>query len=198
MKKKSIFITAIIGFPIVLIAFFQLLSEPRLDIPVYYEDGVKQDTLVNMPCIERSARQYYVENAQLPVAMNRVVHFERMDGPVLKTRLEELERVQDRFYGESKVVITSFVNAASMSAKDVTDYNQRIQFMDDFWHINELDSATWSDLKYCDMVMNKLDNRVVLIDSKDRIRGYFNIMERSETDRLIDELGVLLTNKELQ
>lgn len=198
MNKKAIFITAIIGFPIALIAFFQLLSEPRLDIPVYYEDGVKQDTLVNMPCIERSAGQYYVENAELPVAMHRVVHFERLDGPVLKTRLEELERVQDRFYGESKVVLTSFVNAASMSAKDVTDYSQRIQFMDGFWRINELDSATWSDLKYCDMVMSKLDNRVVLIDSKNRIRGYFNIMERSETDRLIDELGVLLTNKELQ
>ncbi|GAB5523895.1 MAG: hypothetical protein Roseis2KO_17670 [Roseivirga sp.] len=198
MNKKVVFITAIIGFPIALIAFFQLLSEPRLDIPVFYESGVKQDTLMNMTCIERSAEQYYVQNGNLPVAMHRVVHFERMDGPVLKTRLEELERVQDRFYDQPKVAITSFVNAASMSAKDVTDYSQRIQFMEGFWRINELDSATWSDLKYCDLVMSKLDNRVVLIDSKDRIRGYFNIMERSETDRLIDELGVLLTNKELQ
>lgn len=198
MNKKAIFITAIIGFPIALIAFFQLLSEPRLDIPVYYEDGVKQDTLVNMACIDRSPGQYYVQNGNLPVAMHRVVHFERLDGPVLKTRLEELERVQDRFYDQPKVVITSYVNAASMSAKDVTDYSQRIQFMDGVWRINQLDSATWSDLKYCDMVMSKLDNRVVLIDSKDRIRGYFNIMERAETDRLIDELGILLTNKELQ
>lgn len=198
MNKKVVFITAIIGFPIALIAFFQLLSEPRLDIPVFYESGVKQDTLMNMSCIERSAEQYYVQNGNLPVAMHRVVHFERMDGPVLKTRLEELERVQDRFYNEPKVVMTSYVNAASMSAQDVTDYSQRIQFMDGFWRINELDSITWSDLKYCDMVMSKLDNRVVLIDSKDRIRGYFNIMERAETDRLIDELGILLTNKELQ
>ncbi len=198
MNKKVVFISAIIGFPIALIAFFQLFSEPRLDIPVFYEAGVKRDTLTNMPCIERSAEQYYVKNGNLPVAMHRVVHFERLDGPVLKTRLEELERVQDRFYNEEKVVLTSFVNAAGMSAKDVTDYGQRIQFMDGFWRINELDSASWADLKYCDLMMSKLDNRVVLIDSEDRIRGYFNIMERSETDRLIDELGILLTNKELQ
>lgn len=198
MNKKVVFISAIIGFPIALIAFFQLFSEPRLDIPVFYESGVKRDTLARMTCIDRSSDQYYVENGNLPVAIHRVVHFERLDGPVLKTRLEELERIQDRFYNEEKVVLTSFVNGASMSAKDVTDYGQRIQFMDGFWRINELDSTSWADLKYCDLVMSKLDNRVVLIDSKDRIRGYFNIMERSETDRLIDELGILLTNKELQ
>lgn len=198
MKKKSVFIAAIIGFPIALIAFFQLLSEPRLDIPVYYEKGVRKDTLLNLTCIDRSVKQYFVETGLLPVATNRIVHFERLDGPVLKTRLEELERVQDRFYGEDKIVLTSFVNAAAMSAKDVTDYSQRIQFIESFWKINELDSASWADLKYCEMVMDKLDNRVVLVDSKDRIRGYFNIMERSETDRLINEIGVLLTNKELQ
>jgi hypothetical protein len=198
MKKKAVFITAIIGFPIALIAFFQLLSEPRLDIPVYYEDGIKQDTLVNQTCIERSPEQYYVQSGLLPVAMHRIVHFERMDGPVLKTRLEELERVQDRFFDQEKVVLTTFVNGGSMSAKEVTDYSQRIQFMDSFWRIEELDSVAWTRLKYCDLVMSNLDNRVVLIDSEDRIRGYFNIMERAETDRLIDELGILLTNKELQ
>ena len=41
--------------------------------------------------------------------------------------------------------------------------------------------------------MSNLDNRVVLIDKQNRIRGYYNITEREETDRLILELRILKT-----
>jgi hypothetical protein len=165
---------------------------------MYYEQGVRVDTLMNQTCIDRSVKQYTLQTGLLPVATHRIVHFERLDGPVLKTRLEELERVQDRFFSEENVKLISFINGATMSVTDVTDFDQRIQFMDSFWQLNELDSASWSKFKYCDMIMSNLDNRVVLVDSKDRIRGYYNILERSETDRLINEIGILLTNKELQ
>jgi len=43
------------------------------------------------------------------------------------------------------------------------------------------------------MAMTDLDNRVVLVDKKNRIRGYYNILEREETDRLILELRILKT-----
>lgn len=198
MNKKALIIGLIIAFPIGLIFFFQFFSEGRYDIPLFYKTGVRPDTLVDQTCIERSAEQYYVSNSLLPSNKHRIVHFERFDGPVLKTRLEELERVQDAHSMEDKVQLLSFVNAKTMTAKEVTDYGKRVVFLESFWSIAELDSAVWGELKFCDLIMDKLDNRVVLIDSKDRIRGYYNIMEREETDRLISELGVLLTNKELQ
>lgn len=198
MNKKALIIALIIAFPIGLIFFFQFFSEPRFDIPVYYQTGVRPDTLTRLDCIERTDEQYYVNNAVLPEGTHRIIHFERLDGPVLKTRLEELERVQDAHSMEDRVVLLSYINGRSMEVSDVTDYNQRIFFLENFWKINELDSAAWSQLKYCDMVMDFLDNRVVLVDSENRIRGYYNIMEREETDRLIDEIGILLTNKELE
>ena len=198
MNKKVVFIGLIIAFPIALIVLFQFFSEGRYDIPLLYQKGVRADTLVDTTCIERSAEQYHVTNSLLPEKTHRIVHFERYDGPVLKTRLEELERVQDAHSMEKNVQILSFVNGSTMTAKEVRDYGQRILFYEPFWKINELDSASWSKLKFCDLVMSQLDNRIVLIDSKDRIRGYYNIMERDETDRLIAELGILLTNKELQ
>jgi len=198
MSKKVIIIALIIAFPIGVIFFFQYFSEPRFDIPLFYETGVRPDTLANATCIDRKAEQYRVTNGLLSENTHKIVHFERLDGPVLKTRLEELERVQDAHSIEKNVQLLSFINGSTMSEKEVTDYDQRIMFYEPFWKINELDSAAWSDLKYCDLVMSELDNRVVLIDSKNRIRGYYNIMERDETDRLIAELGILLTNKELQ
>lgn len=44
--------------------------------------------------------------------------------------------------------------------------------------------------------MKPIDNRVVLIDRQGRIRGYYNILERDETDRLIAELRILKANME--
>ncbi len=198
MNKKLIFILAIIAFPIALILFFQFFSEGRYDIPIQYENGVRPDTLVDQTCIERSTEQYYVSNSLLSENKHRIIHFERFDGPVLKTRLEELERVQDAHSMHDKIVLQSFINGKTMKAKEVTDYDKRVVFLESFWNITELDSAAWGKLKFCDMVMSRFDNRVVLVDSEDRIRGYYNIMDREETDRLIAELGVLLSNKELQ
>ncbi len=198
MNKKLIFILAIIAFPIALIFFFQFFSEGRYDIPIQYKNGVRPDTLVDQTCIERSSEQYYVSNGLLPENKHRIVHFERFDGPVLKTRLEELERIQDAHSMHDKIVLQSFINEKTMKAKEVTDYDKRVVFLESFWNITELDSAAWGKLKFCDMVMSRFDNRVVLVDSEDRIRGYYNIMDREETDRLIAELGVLLSNKELQ
>ena len=197
MNKKIYIITAIIAFPIALIFFFQFFSEGRYDIPIYYQKGVRLDTLMKTACIEREAQQYYVMNSLLMKNIHRIIHFERFDGPVLKTRLEELERVQNAHSMEDRVKLLSFINSSTMMAGEVTDYSPRVHFYEPFWKIKGLDSAAWARLKFCDLVMSKLDNRVVLVDSKNRIRGYYNIMEREETDRLIAEVSILLTNKEL-
>ena len=197
MNKKIYIITAIIAFPIALIFFFQFFSEGRYDIPIYYQKGVRLDTLMKTACIEREAEQYYVMNSLLMKNIHRIIHFERFDGPVLKTRLEELERVQNAHSMEDRVKLLSFINSSTMMAGEVTDYSPRVHFYEPFWKIKGLDSAAWARLKFCDLVMSKLDNRVVLVDSKNRIRGYYNIMEREETDRLIAEVSILLTNKEL-
>ena len=47
MNKKVVFIGLIIAFPIALIFFFQFFSEPRFDIPLSYQTGVRPDTLVS-------------------------------------------------------------------------------------------------------------------------------------------------------
>ena len=80
-----------------------------------------------------------------------------------------------------------------MSLQEVEDYKNRIQFFDGFWKRQALDSVDWAKLKYCDMAMSNLDNRVILVDKQNRIRGYYNITEREETDRLILELRILKT-----
>lgn len=191
MRKKSIFLFLLIALPVMIFLFLKLFGRNEFMIPVYYEQGLG-DSLTT-PCLDKAREQYTIKNPLLAEGSIHVVHFERMDGPVLKTRLEELERVQDVFYNDELIQLTTFLNGSSITSKDVTDYNQRIQFQEQFWKIRQLDSLAWAELKYCGTAMSNLDNRVVLVDQQKRIRGYYNILERSETDRLILELRILKT-----
>lgn len=192
MGKKGVFLFLLIALPVLIFLFLKFFGRNEFTIPVYYEEGIT-DSLAT-PCLEQTNIQYVVKNNLIEMGEIDIVHFERMDGPVLKTRLEELERVQDVFASDESIKLKTFLNQETIKATDITDYDQRILFNENFWKINALDSSSWSHLKMCDMVMSELDNRVVLIDKENRIRGYYNILEREETDRLILELRILKTD----
>ena len=191
-NKKGLYLFLLILLPALIFLFLKGFGRNEFQIPIYYTNGIG-DTLRQVTCLERNTDQYIVKSPELEMGITKVIHFERMDGPVLKTRLEELEKVQDVFYNNPDIQMMSYLNQASIQNNAITGYNQRVTFMDQFWHFKELDSTSWSNLKYCGMVMSDLDNRVILVDAKNRIRGYYNIMEREETDRLILEVRILQT-----
>ncbi len=191
MRKKSVFLFLLIALPVLIFLFLKAFGRNEFTIPVYYENGLSDS--LSTPCLDKSKQQYIVNSELVSEGQINIVHFEKIDGPVLKTRLEELERVQDVFFNDPDVELATYLNEIAMKKSDITDYDQRIQFLDQFWKVKDLDSLSWAALKYCDMAMTDLDNRVVLVDKKNRIRGYYNILEREETDRLILELRILKT-----
>lgn len=194
MGKKIIFLFLLIALPILVFLFLKTFGDNQYTIPVYYEEGLG-DSLAT-PCLDKRKEQYVIEFEYLPKAFIHVVHLESMDGPVLKTRLEELERVQDVFYDVPRIQLTTFLNDSTLKRQEIEDYRRRINFYDSFWNFNFLTSSEWMSLKLCQLAMKAIDNRVVLIDRKGVIRGYYNILERDETDRLIAELRILKANME--
>ena len=190
MKTKGIYLFLLILLPVIIFLFLKAFGNNRFDIPVLYANGIG-DTLTNVSCLDRTNSQYYVQAPFMEKGVVKVVQFESQDGPVLKTRLEELEKVQDIFYKNPKIQMFTFLNASSLQTSSISNYNKRVTFLDEFWNFEELDSVVWSSLRQCDLVLTPLDNRVVLIDEENRIRGYYNIMEREETDRLVLELRIL-------
>lgn len=191
MGKKVIFLFLLILLPILIFLFLKGFGRNEFSIPVYYEQGLGDS--LSTPCLNRSNEQYIIQSSSVAEGRIKIIHFERVDGPLTLFRLEELERVQDVFGEDNQVELITSVNASSMSLQDLQDYENRIQFFEGFWKRQALDSISWADLKYCAMAMTNLDNRVVLVDKQNRIRGYYNITEREETDRLILELRILKT-----
>ena len=191
MRKKGIFLFLLIVLPVIIFLFLKRFGRNEFTIPVYYEQGLGDS--LSTPCLDRTREQYIIESPFVNEDKLKVIHFERVDGPLTLFRLEELERVQDVFGEDPEVELVTSVNEITMSLQEVEDYKNRIQFFDGFWKRQALDSVDWANLKYCDMAMSNLDNRVILVDKQNRIRGYYNITEREETDRLILELRILKT-----
>lgn len=191
MRKKGIFLFLLILLPVIIFLFLKGLGRNEFTIPVYYEKGLGDS--LSTPCLDRARAQYIIKSPFVNGDKIKIIHFERVDGPLTLFRLEELERVQDVFGEDPEVELVTSVNEVSMSLQEVEDYKNRIQFFDGFWKRQALDSMTWAKLKYCGVAMSNLDNRVVLVDKQNRIRGYYNITEREETDRLILELRILKT-----
>ena len=191
MKKKALFLFLLLLLPILVFLFLKGFGRNEFTIPVYYEQGVGDS--LDTPCLDRAKHQYYVNSPFVEDGKLKIIHFERVDGPLTLFRLEELERVQDVFGDDPEVELITSVNTSSMGVQEIEDYQSRVYFEDKFWKRQALDSMAWARLKYCDMVMSNLDNRVVLLDKENKVRGYYNITERDETDRLILELRILKT-----
>ncbi len=194
MGKKVILLFLLIALPVLVFLFLKAFGDNQFSIPVYYQKGLG-DSLTT-PCLDREKEQYVLQFSHLPKEVIHVVQLESQDGPVLKTRLEELERVQDVFYNVPEIQLSTFLDGNTLSRQAVDDYNGRIDFYESFWNIKTLSSSEWLSLKTCHLAMKPIDNRVVLIDRQGRIRGYYNILERDETDRLIAELRILKANME--
>ena len=146
-------------------------------------------------CDRNQAVPYLVVHELTDVPVHTIFHFENASTPLLKGRLEALERVQDVFWNNGKVRLVTLLNEGSIQQDELLGYADRVEIQRGFWNISGMDTTEWPVFKYCDLVMSDLDNRVVLVDATRRIRGYYNIMEREETDRLILELKILLTEK---
>lgn len=191
MQKKAIFLFLLLLLPILIFLFLKGFGRNEFSIPVYYETGLGDS--LSTPCLDRKNQQYVVNSPFVEEGQLKLIHFENIDGPLTLFRLEELERVQDVFGEDPEVQLITSVNEVNMDVQVIEDYNNRVQFLDQFWKRQALDSVNWATLKYCAMAMSNLDNRVVLIDKQNRIRGYYNITDREETDRLILELRILKT-----
>ena len=101
MRKKGIFLFLLIVLPVIIFLFLKRFGRNEFTIPVYYEQGLGDS--LSTPCLDRTREQYIIESPFVNEDKLKVIHFERVDGPLTLFRLEELERVQDVFGEDPEV-----------------------------------------------------------------------------------------------
>ncbi|MTI19809.1 hypothetical protein E1176_02120 [Fulvivirga sp. RKSG066] len=170
---KVIFLSAVLLIPIVIFLFLKTFGENKFDIPIYYEEG-KPDHWQD--CSADSKNDQYMvkfDEDKLPSAvlfLKQTQSFQSLEVSNITNRL------QDAVSGMTYITYT-YDSALAEENKQ----------------LNYLDSSQFVKQMRCNFVTDTV-NQFVLIDSKKRIRGYFDT-ERDEIDRLIVEMKILLENE---
>lgn len=192
-KIKSVFLVLIILLPVAIFLFLKSFGNNQFEIPVLYQNGVV-DTL-NSNCGRSTAIPYLVNTKPASQVVHKIYHFEKNVTVGLEFRLQELERIQNAIGPNNGVLLFSFLDSPSITKRAFDKLDDRINYNPSFWSIRPVNSATYSIFKNCELVMSEIDDRVVLVDKKERIRGYYDINDREETDRLIVEIKILIAQE---
>lgn len=170
MKKylKGIILVAILLIPIFIFLFLKFFGENRFDIPIYHTEGFTSP-FAHCESYSGSYTVKGLSDSNLPgvylfLKPNEDFDFRQVNN--IKNRLTE---------ALGDIGHTVFT----------TDSLQR--------QTNVLDAVTLRQKLNCDFISDTL-NQYILVDSKSRIRGYYNT-EREEIDRLIVEMKILLENE---
>lgn len=198
MKVKWIFLFFLLGLPVGIYLFLQGFGENRFDVPVYYQNGI-ENPIGNC---ESGTGQFIVPNYQsfdssFSKRIEGITVFDLgtpdCDSCQLKTN--NLLSVSAKFREWKEFHIESIVggNSKGLYPTDIPN-----------WSVHLSRNASLLDFANCglnfepsEVVGNKIlgNGIVVLIDGELQIRGYYNLFDRKEADRLVVELGILKTNK---
>jgi protein SCO1/2 len=161
--KKKLYLFLALLLPALLFVFLKYAGKNEFNIPVYYETGVAG---VSTECGSSYPVPYL-----LPDSVQRGLGTGNREANILVFFKPGLDfnklksRMEDEF-GLEEVAILEFCNSTE-------------------------DSLNCVRLKKCVFLLND-PWETVLVDSKGRIRGYYDLISREEQDRLRVELKVLL------
>lgn len=170
--NKIVVISLVLLSPVAVILFLNSFGENEYELPVYYKDG--------NPIAEckQGEVQHTVDLAfvnQNRVELPALFHFS----------------IQQNFSQD-------LLNVLSRYPK-IEVYNLTLKKEDNDFNQIALDSADYSRVMNCEFIMGEskwidlpIDNRLVLVDTERRIRGYFDVEDIDEIDRLDTELDIMV------
>jgi len=190
--KKALFLFIAVMFPIVVILFLRIFGESEYEIPVYYDDSVLQ--LVG--CEEAALPYHFVPEYNInPRQRHATVLALVPDADSLSSYVTELFRLNDKFPEDDDAHILIAIKGKGLLNKiaEVAEYDLQQNNMD----FIELTKEEFENLYRCKLFLpqgteDAGEANTVLIDKQSRIRGYYNLLRRTETDRLSAETKILL------
>ncbi|GAB3653900.1 SCO family protein [Echinicola sediminis] len=215
---QGMVLVCILMIPVLIILFLRNFSENKYDIPVLYENGV-EDPFGD--CNYTTEGQHYIPEFTFVAQDSSQVGKAEMEGkitivdffftscpsicPVMSL---EMERIQDAFRAEPEVQLFSISIDPEYDTPEVLSaYAERHGAKEDKWFFLNGQKEAVYDLARCGFVLPTIDgkgvpedfihsDKLALIDSEGRIRGYYSGTNREDVDRLILETKILLHGKE--
>lgn len=211
MKKSKILILLFtLSFPVILYLFLRSYGQNEFDLPVFFENEKKlfcNDSNMSADEIELIDvnQKNFVKLTEVYNSDYKIIHFPNAKNSEIQTLKNELNRVLNTF-GDVSVNIYSFQpidtgivdqldNELFLSTAKANTYLYPNDLKDIFVNcIYMFPTMEWNGDHPSEETI-ETDKTLVLLDEKNRIRGYYNGYETKEVDRLILEIRVLLSKK---
>lgn len=219
MKKVKQFgaLTLLLIFPICVIWFLRSFGENKFTIPVYHQNAAEMSSdLCVFPEGQHHIPAFNLQNQQGKAVSEKqlnghitVVNFFFTTCPsICPAMTEELTRVQDFYDDNAKVRLLSVSIDPEYDQPDqLAAYARLYGANDQQWDFVTGDKSAIFELVRCGFILPVQDrmedaddilhsDRLILVDSQRRIRGYYSASEQEEVDRLITEMTILLQEEQ--
>lgn len=209
-KSKILILTITLTFPVILYLFLRSYGQNEFALPVFFEKEEKmycKDSSVNKDSIQvfEMNLQDSFKLKELYTADYKVIHFPDVEDSEIQTLKNELNRVLNTF-DELSINILSLkphpsINDSSLNYMPFLPENRSKTYL-----YSEKDKHVFVSCMYAFPTIDwngkhpseetiAIDHTLVLLDDKNKIRGYYDGYETKEVDRLILEIRVLLSNR---
>jgi len=174
---KSLILGAVLIFPILIFLFLKKFGENKFEVPVYYEEGVVYEEGDCQPVTGK-----YVVPEILPghswEGVLTLICFREEEWDRGGEEYKQLTRICDQI-SDRAVHFFRVAGKAHSPMQCIRDIRA-----------DKTDIENW---KKCGLVL-KEDSQVVLVDEKGRVRGYYDLGDREEADRLLVEVEIIGKN----
>lgn len=204
---KSIVLFVLLAFPVIIFIFLKSFGVNQYDLPVYFSDGV--DTTFT-DC-EFGPQPHLIPSYDLPMINGSelkarhlssefgVYYFSQQTGDIeYENIVDQLARVQGSF---EKWDLLNFV---LITSENPTKSNQEIASYTNYnlenWFYCYANPVYTNQLARCGFVLDydaietHVNKWVILVDNNRLIRGYYDLTDPEEVDRLIVEIKILRDN----
>jgi protein SCO1/2 len=208
-------LTLFLLIPILIYLFLINFGKNHYELPVYYEEGLPIEGKGN------DGKQHYIPAFSFINQDRKTVTEKDLKGKIYVAKFffvtcpgicpkmsSQVQRVQQYFEKDKDVMFVSFtVNPENDTPEVLKEYANEHQAISGKWHFLTGDKQEIYDLARYGFALAVVDSslknpdafihseKLVLVDKKSRIRGYYDGTERKDVDRLITEIQLL---KELE
>ncbi len=197
-KVKVPLLIFILGMPVLIYLFLQGFGENKYEIPIVYPDGIPE---LDPNCpgasvphkIDRVINQEPCSTWNCSSIGQKLVLFS-FAGSDCQDNLAEIARVCNLFKDESRFSTITLALDSAKSQRVLNRYFEQYPIAQDAW-------IWWSFHQFTTPVLNcglnlkqdcSIAKQVVLVDSDYQIRGYYQIEDAEEFDRMVTEINILL------
>jgi protein SCO1 len=204
---KISMLVLLLAIPAMAYIFLQLFGENRYDVPIYYEDGVKNA----FGDCDFPESQHYIPLQALQATNTSDIsqHFMKghvtvfsflpsICGDTCQLKFNQLSRIVNFFSDEREMKVLSIVYTTDTD-DHASPLFDGLQFAN--WVFVNGSGEELENFVTCGLVMPFNEHSLhqfVLADKKKRIRGYYSGWDGIDVDRLITELRILLSNYKRQ